>query len=180
MGQQSIPSLVRRQAELTPGGHALSSVDRNSLTYGQLHRHIAATVKALNNLGVGRHDRVAIVLPNGPEMATAFGADAILVDGLRDLELIRILKKQVDCPLMFNKIAGGKSPDWSLDELKQSGVSLVNYSTPCLFAAQEGIENAMQILSSQASQTIEHRTVNVNVESCTSILNENLARRNAG
>src|SRR5512138_2712917 len=30
------------------------------------------TVEALNGLGVGRNDRVAIVLPNGPEMATSF------------------------------------------------------------------------------------------------------------
>ena len=30
------------------------------------------TVVTLNRLGVGRGDRVAIVLPNGPEMATAF------------------------------------------------------------------------------------------------------------
>ena len=31
-----------------------------------------STVAALNTLGVGRGDRVGIVLPNGPEMATAF------------------------------------------------------------------------------------------------------------
>ena len=30
----------------------------------------------LNALGIGRGDRVAIVLPNGPEMATAFVAVA--------------------------------------------------------------------------------------------------------
>ena len=28
--------------------------------------------RSLNDLGIGRSDRVAIVLPNGPEMATAF------------------------------------------------------------------------------------------------------------
>jgi hypothetical protein len=34
------------------------------------------TIATLNRLGVGRNDRVAIVLPNGPEMATAFVAIA--------------------------------------------------------------------------------------------------------
>ena len=33
---------------------------------------IGATVERLNALGIGRGDRVAIVLPNGPEMAAAF------------------------------------------------------------------------------------------------------------
>ena len=35
-----------------------------------------ATVTALNDRGIGRGDRVAIVLPNGPEMASAFVAIA--------------------------------------------------------------------------------------------------------
>jgi hypothetical protein len=32
----------------------------------------AATIARLNGIGIGRNDRVAIVLPNGPEMAAAF------------------------------------------------------------------------------------------------------------
>lgn len=42
------------------------------LTYGALRAHVAATVAALNAHGISRNDRVAIVLDNGPEMATAF------------------------------------------------------------------------------------------------------------
>jgi acyl-CoA synthetase (AMP-forming)/AMP-acid ligase II len=42
------------------------------LTYGGLLRQVEDTVRSLNNLGAGRNDRVAIVLPNGPEMAAAF------------------------------------------------------------------------------------------------------------
>ena len=42
------------------------------LTYGALRELVDRTVASLNGLGVGRGDRVAIVLPNGPEMATAF------------------------------------------------------------------------------------------------------------
>jgi acyl-CoA synthetase (AMP-forming)/AMP-acid ligase II len=43
-----------------------------SLTYGGLRDHVARTVASLNRLGIGRNDRVAIVLPNGAEMASAF------------------------------------------------------------------------------------------------------------
>jgi oxalate---CoA ligase len=42
------------------------------LTYAALRALVDRTVGKLNELGVGRGDRVAIVLPNGPEMATAF------------------------------------------------------------------------------------------------------------
>jgi acyl-CoA synthetase (AMP-forming)/AMP-acid ligase II len=51
---------------------AISAPDRPSLTYGGLRALARRTVGALNALGLGRNDRVAIVLPNGPEMATAF------------------------------------------------------------------------------------------------------------
>jgi oxalate---CoA ligase len=46
------------------------------LTYAALRSHVERTVTALNALGIGRNDRVAIVLPNGPEMASAFVAVA--------------------------------------------------------------------------------------------------------
>ena len=42
------------------------------LTYAALRALIDSAVASLNRLGVGRGDRVGIVLPNGPEMATAF------------------------------------------------------------------------------------------------------------
>ncbi|MFP6741170.1 MAG: acyl--CoA ligase [Alphaproteobacteria bacterium] len=51
---------------------AISAPDRESLTYGGLRALARRTVGALNRLGLGRNDRVAIVLPNGPEMASAF------------------------------------------------------------------------------------------------------------
>ena len=46
------------------------------LTYGGLRAHVERTVASLNRFGIGRNDRVALVLPNGTEMATAFVAVA--------------------------------------------------------------------------------------------------------
>ncbi len=55
---------------------ALSAPGRAALTHGALRELIARTVATLNALGIGRGDRVAIVLPNGPEMASCFMACA--------------------------------------------------------------------------------------------------------
>jgi len=52
---------------------ALRAVEgRATLTYAALRDLAGRTVAALNAKGIGRGDRVAIVLPNGPEMASVF------------------------------------------------------------------------------------------------------------
>jgi acyl-CoA synthetase (AMP-forming)/AMP-acid ligase II len=55
---------------------AFSAPARKPLSHGELRALIARTVASLNALGAGRNDRVAIVLPNGPEMAACFLAVA--------------------------------------------------------------------------------------------------------
>jgi oxalate---CoA ligase len=55
---------------------AVCAPGRSVLDHGTLRRLIAATLSRLNGLGLGRNDRVAIVLDNGPEMATCFIACA--------------------------------------------------------------------------------------------------------
>jgi oxalate---CoA ligase len=51
---------------------AVAAFARPALTYGLLRDHVQRTVSALNRLGIGRNDTVAMVLPNGPELASAF------------------------------------------------------------------------------------------------------------
>jgi acyl-CoA synthetase (AMP-forming)/AMP-acid ligase II len=53
-------------------GLAIGAPDRHWLTYRGLRDQIHVTGAALHAAGIGRGDRVAIVLPNGPEMASAF------------------------------------------------------------------------------------------------------------
>jgi acyl-CoA synthetase (AMP-forming)/AMP-acid ligase II len=55
---------------------AVGAPDRTTLTHDDLRALVARTVQSLNAMGIGRGDRVALVLPNGPEMATAFIAIA--------------------------------------------------------------------------------------------------------
>jgi len=51
---------------------AIAAHEAPPLTYEGLRALIERTCATLNDLGIGLGDRVAIVLPNGPEMATAF------------------------------------------------------------------------------------------------------------
>jgi len=46
------------------------------LTYSRLRSHLIAVGKTLGTLGIVRNHRVAVVLPNGPEMAVAFASVA--------------------------------------------------------------------------------------------------------
>ncbi len=55
-----------------PGATALSAPGGAPLTYRALRQLARDTLSALNAMGIGRNDRVAIVLDNGPEMAAAF------------------------------------------------------------------------------------------------------------
>ena len=67
-------------AELITQGRAehpaIAAPGRPALSYGGLQALARRTTESLNRIGIGRGDRVAIVLPNGPEMATAFIAVA--------------------------------------------------------------------------------------------------------
>jgi len=76
MTEQCIHHLIAAQANRTPEAIAIAAPGRAPLTYRRLHDHIEDVVATLNAMGMGRNDRVAIVLPNGPEMAVTFIAVA--------------------------------------------------------------------------------------------------------
>src|SRR5262245_3841238 len=67
----SVPQLLKHQAKHIPDAPAILAPGRASLSYGRLYQHIDQTGRALRAMGISRHDRVALVLPNGPEMAVA-------------------------------------------------------------------------------------------------------------
>ena len=65
-------TIVERIATGRDDAPAIGAPDRADLSHGSLRALMTAIGERLNALGLGRGDRVAIVLPNGPEMATAF------------------------------------------------------------------------------------------------------------
>jgi acyl-CoA synthetase (AMP-forming)/AMP-acid ligase II len=92
---RSVRQLLERGDAAAP---AIAAPGRAPLDYAGLRAHVESTVASLNALGVGRNDTVAIVLPNGPEMATSFLAVACaattapLNPGYRDEEFEFYLK----------------------------------------------------------------------------------------
>jgi acyl-CoA synthetase (AMP-forming)/AMP-acid ligase II/acyl carrier protein len=68
----SIIELLKAHAELSPDADAIAAPGRAALSYGRLFEQVAGSVEALNRMGIGRGDRVGIVMPNGPEMAVTF------------------------------------------------------------------------------------------------------------
>ncbi|SVE26677.1 uncharacterized protein METZ01_LOCUS479531, partial [marine metagenome] len=51
---------------------ALIDAEKTVLSYSSLSTHMNTSIEGLNRLGLGRGDRIAVVLPNGPTMASAF------------------------------------------------------------------------------------------------------------
>ncbi len=107
----AIAELLQRGEAAAP---AIGAPGRPPLDYAGLRRHVERSVASLNRLGVGRNDTVAIVLPNGPEMATSFLAVACaattapLNPGYRDEEFEFYLK-DLEARLLVVE-AGSDSP----------------------------------------------------------------------
>jgi 2-methylisocitrate lyase-like PEP mutase family enzyme len=108
----------------------------------------------------------------------ATDADVVLVDGVRSVEWVRRIRDVVGGkPLLFNQIAGGKSPRLSLTELTELGVDLAIYSTPCLFAAHSAIEGALADLKLADGRLPDTReTGAIGVPESTRLLERNVSR----
>src|SRR5688572_6041132 len=68
----SILNILEEGDRRAPNAKALYAPGRNPITYSALHAHVARTAAGLRQRGLRRDDIIAIVLPNGPEMASAF------------------------------------------------------------------------------------------------------------
>ena len=64
----NVPNLLVRGVDNAP---AIGAPGRPWLSHGELRTLAESTVSALNAMGIGRGDRVALVVPNGPEAATS-------------------------------------------------------------------------------------------------------------
>ena len=73
---RTLYQLLTCRAHTTPELFAITAPGRLPLTYGCLLHQVERTVEVLRAFGLHRTDCVALVLPNGPEMAAAFLAAA--------------------------------------------------------------------------------------------------------
>jgi acyl-CoA synthetase (AMP-forming)/AMP-acid ligase II/acyl carrier protein len=72
----TIPALLERAATPSPDRIALAAPGHDALGYRALVSHVEAAGRQLRAMGIGRNDRVALVMRNGPAMASAFLAVA--------------------------------------------------------------------------------------------------------
>jgi acyl-CoA synthetase (AMP-forming)/AMP-acid ligase II len=129
---------------------AIAAHEAKPLTYAGLRSVIHRTQRSLNELGIGRGDRVAIVLPNGPEMATAFlgvasaTASAPLNPAYRQDEFEFYLEDLNAKALIIE--AGSESP--AIDAAERLGVALITL-------APEGPAGAFRLLGSEVGAAAE-------------------------
>ena len=101
-------------------------------------------------------------------------ADVLMVDGIDSVETLRQVVQSTDKPLLFNQIAGGKSPRLSVPQLHDLGVRVVQYSTPLLFAAQRAMGDAMRdLFEEDGVLRYDARLGDVGVPEANSLLTEN-------
>lgn len=67
-----LDDLLAARAVYFGAAPAIAGLGLPHLTYQRLYQQVVKVVADLNSLGIGRGDRLALVLPNGPLMATAF------------------------------------------------------------------------------------------------------------
>src|ERR1700687_4477445 len=68
---ETIFDLLAGQGERRPDAVAIETGGATSLTYGELLLRTKELIQALNSCGIARGSRVAIVLPNGAELAVS-------------------------------------------------------------------------------------------------------------
>lgn len=106
-------------------------------------------------------------------------ADVILVDGVRSVEWIRRIRDVIGKkPLLFNQIAGGKSPRLSLSELAELDVNIAIYSTPCLFAAHRAIDDSLTELKQADGRLPDTKNTpnGIGVRESTALVEKNISR----
>lgn len=89
---KTLYELLCTQAAGTPNAPAIVSTNGQAMSYGHLLHRLDSFRTGLSNCGIGRNDRVALVMPDGPEMAlallavTALGACCPLNPNFRERE----------------------------------------------------------------------------------------------
>ena len=129
MATQTVIELLSAGAD---GDTAISAPDRPPLTYAGLRALVADSVASLRRLGISRNDRVAIILPNGPEMAAAFvavaaGATTAPLNPAYRAEEYRFYLEDLDAKALL-VMAGSDSP--AIDEAHSLDVPIYELTVP--------------------------------------------------
>ena len=77
---QTIPEALAFWAERTPAAPALIVAGASAISYATLWRRALILAETLHRAGIGRHDRVVLLIPEGPALTAAFlGVAAVAI-----------------------------------------------------------------------------------------------------
>jgi oxalate---CoA ligase len=115
------------------GDVALLAPERPPLSYAGLRDHVSRVAERLRSFGIGRSDRVAIVLPNGPELATAFvalaaAATAAPLNPDYKLDEFRFFLRDLRARAVI--VAVGHCPAALTEAARELAISLIELSVP--------------------------------------------------
>ncbi len=88
------------------------------------------------------------------------GADYIYVECPQSLAEVKRLVNAIQIPLAFNLIPGGKTPKFSISELKALGVKYISVPMVCLYPAAKAMLNALQSLKNDDLQRVGEMGIN--------------------
>ncbi|WP_026376141.1 AMP-binding protein [Aestuariibacter salexigens] len=81
--QWTTSQVIKRQAQCRPDAIAIEFIDGPSFTYSELYRRAKSIAAGLNDIGFAAGDKLACLLPNGPEFVDMWlgchQADGVLV-----------------------------------------------------------------------------------------------------
>ena len=74
------------------------------------------------------------------------GADAAIIDGLRSMDAVRRVGREVPGNKQLNLIFGGKTPILTVDQAQEAGFKILLYSTPALYLTAHALRQWMPAL----------------------------------
>ncbi len=110
------------------------------------HFVIGARTDALANEGIDKAIERAIAYKEA-------GADFIFAEAVRELPQYTQFAKAVKIPILANITEFGMTPLFTVEELKQAGVSMVLYPLSAFRAANKAAQNVYQHIRSDGTQT---------------------------
>jgi oxalate---CoA ligase len=118
---------------------AITAPERPPLTYARLRSLIGGVAAALNERDIGRGDRAAIVLPNGPDMACAFlgvaaGAAAAPLNPAYTEEEFAFYLSDLQAKALIVE-SGSTSP--AISCARKLGIAVIAFDALCGFSTRD-------------------------------------------
>lgn len=90
-------------------------------------------------------ENISVALQRAKKYAKA-NADVIFVESPRSVEELKLIRREIEKPIMANMVEGGRTPLLSVKQLQEIGFDLVIYPITALLSAAKAINDSLQIL----------------------------------